>query len=361
MKGIGVLSLAMLVMAAGCDMGPPKKEEEAKVDEAPPLSVEGVVVSSSPLSRRVAASGTVSGTREAYVTSQTQGIIKRVSFRLGQWVKKGQVLVAVDSVLQQAAYEQAQRSAESAEITLRAARKLYDQGNASDAELKQAQMQASGAHTALEKAQKGLSDTRLTAPISGYIAERPSTIQQGNTMSPGTPVTRIVNLSSLKTQVAVGEMDVGLLRAGLVAEVHVPAAGDTVFTGKITAIGAGADASSGAYPVEVVWRNAPDRRVKSGMSARVRIDTDVADSVVMVPSLAIVEVKGKQAAFTAAAGASALQFVELGRMSGTMVEVAEGLEVGDTLLTSGITTLASGDRVAVTLSRTLVEAPDERR
>ncbi len=358
MKRAWLLPLIAVVLAGGCDMGPPKKDQEqqeAKV-EKPPMPVEAVVVGTSVLSRRIAASGTAAGIREATVTSQTQGIIQEVSFRLGQWVKQGQVLVAVDSSVQAAAYEQAKRAAETAAISLRAVRKLYEQGNASEAELKQAEAQATGADAAREQAHKAFNDTRITAPISGYIAERPSAVEQGNTISPGTPLTRIVNISSLRTEIGVGEMDVGALRKGLAARVQVAAAGDTVFSGRVTAIGAGADASTGAYPVEIVWRNAPDRRVKSGMSVRVVIETDMADSVVTAPSFAITEVNGKPAVYIAAAGATAVRFVELGRISGNAMEVVRGLAVGDTLLTSGITTLVSGDLVTVTLVATAPEA-----
>jgi multidrug resistance efflux pump len=94
------------------------------------------------MARDVLASGTAAGIREAYVVSMTQGTISRTSFSLGQYVKKGHVLVSVENSIQKAAYENAQKTAEMTAIALRSMQALYDQGNASEMEMKKAQSRA---------------------------------------------------------------------------------------------------------------------------------------------------------------------------------------------------------------------------
>lgn len=354
MKTMRIALLGALTLLVACERpgSGDKKENEAAVEKATP--VEAVVVDRGPLAREVVASGVAAGIREAYVVSQTQGTIRKVAFRLGQYVKKGQLLVQVENAIQKAAFEQAKKQAETAKINLDAVQKLYEQGNASEAELTQAQSQATGAQAQLEQARKQYADTRITAPIAGYIAQTERAIEEGNALGGGTLVTRVVSLYSLKATINVGENEVGLLRPGLSAEVRVPAVDGGPFEGTVTAIGAGANPATGSYPVEVVWKNTKDRAVKSGMSVRVRVVTGAPDTVVMIPDRALTEINGRQAVYVSRGLRAAPRFVELGRALNTLREITHGLDRGDTLLTSGITTMSNGDTLQVTLTGTSV-------
>ncbi|MBD3391055.1 MAG: efflux RND transporter periplasmic adaptor subunit [Chitinivibrionales bacterium] len=349
MKRYWWLLTAALLVAGSCDT-PGEKNEDERTETKPPTPVEAIPVARGTLKKHVQASGVASGIREVYVVSETQGKIEAVHFRLGGGVGKGAVLVEVDNTVQKAALEQARKAAASAELNLRVTKKLFDQGSASEAEHTNAQTQASGARAGLESAQKAFNDCRITAPIGGYIAQKERTIEPGNYLAPGAMVCRIVDISSLKATVPVGEMEVGLLRKGMPAKVRIPALGSTTFDAKVAAVAAGSDPSTGSYPVEVVFRNTRDRSVKSGMSVSVTITTETADSVVLVPAGAIVERDRKDAAFVAEGARAAMRFVTLGRTAGNTVEILDGLAVGETLIVTGMTTLMRGDSVAITLA-----------
>jgi multidrug efflux pump subunit AcrA (membrane-fusion protein) len=86
------------------------------------------------------------------------------------------------------------------------------------------------------------------------------------------------------------------------------------------------------------------------MTVRVRVETETPDSVVMVPLAAITDVDRKDAAFVSVQGKAAVRFVEPGRVVGNMVELISGLAVGDTLLTTGLSTMSRGDTLALTLT-----------
>lgn len=315
-----------------------------------PTPVEAVVVSTGTISRDIVAASTVAGIQEAYVVSLSQGTIERVNFSLGQYVKKGAVLVSLENSVQKAAYENALRTAEMSDIALKSMQALYDSGNASEMELKKAQSDATGAQAGLKNQKRMYDDTRITAPISGYVAQKEAMVEKGNALQGGTLVARIVNLAKLKTTIDVGEMEVGALSVGLPATVRIPAAENHEFEGTVAAIAAGANPASGSYPVEIHFPNTRDRRVKSGMSARVTIQTQAPKDVLLIPALAVTEFDSKDAVLASSNGLAAVRFVELGRSVGNLVEVAHGLSEGDTILTSGMTTLARGDSVAVTVT-----------
>jgi membrane fusion protein (multidrug efflux system) len=238
-----------------------------------------------------------------------------------------------------------------ARIYLRSTQKLFDNGNASPMEFADAQSKATGAQAGLENARRNLDNCRVSAPISGYIAQKEAVAVAGGAIAGGTLVSRVVDLSALKTIVPVGEMEVSMLKPGMAAAVRVPAVGDTVFAGQVSAIGAGANPATGSYPVEVSWPNTAERRVKSGMSVNVKIPTHSADSVVMVPLACMTQKEHSAAVLVATRGEVAVRFVETGRTTDVMVEVVSGVHAGDTVLTSGTTTLSVGDPVVVTLTK----------
>ena len=137
--------------------------------------------------------------------------------------------------------EQAKKAIASAELSFKVTEKLYKEGGASEAEYTAAQAQLSGARAGLELAQKAFDDCRVTAPISGYIAQKDNNVIAGSYIAPGGVVTRIVDISSLKAVLPVGETEVGLVRKGMIADITIPAEGTTVFKGKVTAVAAGSD------------------------------------------------------------------------------------------------------------------------
>ncbi len=337
--------IAGLNMAAfnGCKSAQAEqKNPGGQIPLKPPAAVEVMKVTKGVVTRETNACGTVSGVHEATVVSQTQGVIQSVNVELGQRIVCGQVLAKVDETIQEAAYTQATNAAATAELNVKVVRKLSLEGNASDAELNVALSQASGARAALLAAKKAYDDCRITAPISGFIAEKNSGLQKGNFLSPGMPVVRIVDIATLKTSISVGEIEVGRLKKGLTAKVHVPAVSET-FEARITAIGAGGNASTGSYPVEIEWGNTRDLRIKSGMSARVSIVTNAPDSVILVPAHTLIERDRRNAAMVSVDGKAEMRYVVMGRRAGNKIEIIQGLAVGELLVKSGLAGIFSGD------------------
>ena len=109
--GAGLFLVVMIVLI-GCGRpgggrpgGPPGGFGETA--EVTPLAVEALTVTRGELVRNIEAAGIVSGINEAYVVSETQGIIEGVSFDLGDRISRGQVLVTVDDTIPRLNMEQA--------------------------------------------------------------------------------------------------------------------------------------------------------------------------------------------------------------------------------------------------------------
>jgi membrane fusion protein (multidrug efflux system) len=314
------------------------------------LAVEALTVTRGDLVRNIEASGIVTGINEAYVVSETQGIIQSVSFQLGDRVSKGQILVKVDDTIPRLNMEQAKEQYEIAKLDLEATEQLFNEGSASKTELARTRSTVNGSQARYRSALKTFQDCTIRAPIGGYVAQKESGITLGNYISPGLRVARIVDISSLTAEVAVGESHVGLISEGAAAGVLIPAAAEQQeFAATVSAVSAGSDPTTGSYTVIVRWQNPVGIGIKSGMSATVTIETQAQEPAILIPSAALVEQGGQVFVFTAEAQRSAQKPVRVGRRIGNIAEILEGLEEGETLIISGLTTLRRGDPVTASV------------
>lgn len=157
----------------------------------------------------IRASGTVAGAREAFIVSETQGLVRSVGFNLGDAVREGQELLRVDDRIAALNLERAEDQYESARLELEATERLAAAGKSSPADLTRARGAESGAKAQYETALKTLNDTRLRSPISGVIASKEEVVTVGATLNPGQRVARVVDVSGFRLTVGVGEREVG--------------------------------------------------------------------------------------------------------------------------------------------------------
>ncbi len=346
-RSLLVCAVTLFLFIQGCST--PAEDENTNSQSRAPVAVEAIRLQSSPVKRVVRASSTARGVQEVMVTSQTSGTIQRASFSLGQFLRQGALLVEVESDVAAASLEQSKAAYESALLNLTVTEKLYEQQGASEAEMIGARVNYTGAKTALRQAQTVFSNTRITAPVSGFIAQKENAVEKGNVIAPGMMVARIVNITSLKVTVAVGEREAMIIENGMDVRVTVPALGDTTLTGKVTAIGAGSFASSGSFPVEVTFSNTDDNRIKSGMAVNVSIETVSTVSSILIPLGAVIEREREPVVVISQNNRALISEVTTGRISGDQIEILEGLTEGQILLLTGISALSQGDSLSVTM------------
>lgn len=315
-------------------------------EEAKKAAVEAVKLTKGTPVSFVTGAGVVEGIREAWTVSETEGIIREIHFRIGQWVEKGEVLLRVDDSLKRLEMERARVQLESAQIELEGTERLFQQGGASASAVARARGAASSAKAQYELAKKAFEDCTIRSPISGFIALQDPSVTLGSLISRGTRIVRIVDTSSFRLELSVGEREVGELQAGSRAFVQVPAAcGERKIQAQVTAIGAGSDPKTGAYTVVLGWTDSCNGRLRSGMSALVEIERPRRAPVLLLPSAALVRRGEKPAAFVAKEGKIEIRYPLIGTRQGTRVEVLQGLSEGELVLVSGMSKLKNGSPV----------------
>ncbi|SRR6266567_1472818 len=389
--------LLVLAFVPSCSSTNPKNAQQAEAASPPPaLVVETAKVGWRELQRSVDAVGTLDPNEEVTVSSLVEGTVEKLFVDLGDGVRTGQVIAELDTRelelavhQQQAALQQelarlgladanasvdeattsqvrqAEATFEEARLRLDRTKKLAEQGVLPKQQLEEQQARYDVAEAAVRSsretvrniratiaarkvsltlAEKKLADARVTAPISGFIKDR--LVSEGQFLKSNSPVVTIVQNSPLKLRVDVPESAVAFVRAGRPVQFHVDAFPDRTFEGRISRISPSVDQQSRTLKIEALADN-PAGVLKPGFFARVTIQTDRRDRVLVVPSAALFNFSGLEKLFVIENGKVAERIVRSGTRLDGQVEIVEGVKEGELVAASNIENLQQGREVSV--------------
>lgn len=272
----------------------------------------------------VEAKGQLKPISASVVSPSVDGTVEKINVQAGQSVNEGDVLMtikndALDSAVSEAqrAVAAAQEDLNNAKVALAAAQAAPttdsdgstgpSDANANANAVSTAQRNLASAQATLEQATAKAAERTVKAPSSGNIVELNAkvgaTVTGGTIMgegdtSGGKQCMQIADLSKMKVTVQVGEKDIAKIAVGQSANVTYPAFPDIVSQGTVTAIAsvANSDAANGGGSVTFnvdILIEAPDARLKPGMTAEVSVVTEQLDDVVMVPTMALMTEDGE--------------------------------------------------------------------
>ena len=273
----------------------------------------------------VEAKGQLKPISASVVSPSVDGTVEKINVQAGQSVNEGDVLMtikndALDSAVSEAqrAVAAAQEDLNNAKVALAAAQAAPttdsdgstgpSDANANANAVSTAQRNLASAQAALEQATAKAAERTVKAPSSGSIVELNAkvgaTVTGGMIMgesdtSGGKQCMQIADLSKMKVTVQVGEKDIAKIAVGQSANVTYPAFPDIMSQGTVTAIASVANSDSGSgsggsvtFNVDILIE-APDSRLKPGMTAEVSVVTEKLDDVVMVPTMALMTEDGE--------------------------------------------------------------------
>lgn len=275
----------------------------------------------------VEAKGQLKPISSSVVSPSVDGTVDSINVQASQSVNEGDVLMTIKNDELDRNVAEAQRAVAAAQEDLANAQKAAAAAQATpttdvDGASAAAGISAASADTnAVSAAQRSLASAQanldqanakaasrtVTAPSSGSIVELNAkvgaTVTGGMIMgesdtSGGKQCMQIADLSKMKVTVQVGEKDIAKIAVGQSANVTYPAFPDIVSQGTVTAIAsvANSDAANGGGSVTFnvdILIEAPDTRLKPGMTAEVSVVTEQLDDVVMVPTMALMTEDGE--------------------------------------------------------------------
>ncbi|MEG0098571.1 MAG: efflux RND transporter periplasmic adaptor subunit [Citrobacter sp.] len=185
----------------------------------------------------------------------------------------------------------------------------------------------------VERSGKVQPNLTLTSPISGVLQEL--NVREGMTVAAGETLARVNGLSSVWLALAVPETESGSILMGQTAEAHLPAFPGVVLKGVVSAILPETNPDSRTLRVRVELPN-PEGRLRPGMTARVSLNRSTEQSVLWVPSEAVIRT-GRRALVMLAEDAGRYRPVEvlIGQENDDKTAILKGLEEGQKVVTSG--------------------------
>lgn len=277
----------------------------------------------------VEAKGQLKPISSSVVSPSVDGTVDSINVQAGQSVNEGDVLMTIKNDELDRNVAEAQRAVAAAQEDLANAQKALasaqatpttdvdgasaaaagaSAGYADTNTVSAAQRSLASAQANLDQANAKAAGRTVTAPSSGSIVELNAkvgaTVTGGMIMgesdtSGGKQCMQIADLSKMKVTVQVGEKDIAKIAVGQSANVTYPAFPDIVSQGTVTAIAsvANSDTANGGggsatFNVDILIE-APDARLKPGMTAEVSVVTEQLDDVVMVPTMALMTEDGE--------------------------------------------------------------------
>jgi RND family efflux transporter MFP subunit len=251
-----------------------------------------------------------------------------------------------------ASMSQARREFERTEKLLEANATSQNEFDKAKEKLDVSKARVNRAESQVEEAKIQLQDTVLKAPLDAFVVSR--LVERGTFVAPGTRAYVLQDLSSVKAVFGVPDYVLKQIKPGDSLAIAVEALHDKKFHGIVTSVSPSADPRSRVFEVEITIPN-PGMELKDGMIAMVRIMASGNDDAVpVVPLHAVVRppddphgfmvfLLGRQDGKRVARGRK----VKIGRVFGNKVVIAEGLNVGEKIITTGATMVSEGRSVKV--------------
>lgn len=354
MTRVLILLFSGLLMACG---------EEVQVEERlrPVRFVEAQLTGSSQM---LSFSGSSHADQELNISFKVSGTVAKKAVKVGDKVKKGQLLYALDPKDYRIGVQQAEASLTSAEANYKNAlanydrlRLLYENNNASRNDLDGAKANAESSKAnvrsvskQLESSRNQYSYTKLTSPALCFVAETIAKLNEN--INVGQTVAQLNCGDSIEVTILVPEIYIAQVKEGDAVSASFSAIKTEIFAATVTEVSVSSGGSS-TYPVRVKL-NKKDSRVRSGMAANVSINLSGEKEVEVfyLPSHAVAEDANGRFVYVVQASDKEVNVgvihrkpVTTGKLNSKGMEVLSGLVDFDKVVTAGVSFLSEGMRV----------------
>lgn len=391
--GLGAFRAAQVIFAKKED---PKKGRMGQI----PL-VEVAAVSRGLVEDKILRNGDIAPFCQVMIYSKVQGWVSKIHVREGDLVKEGQEIATLDKREAEATVAQAQAILEAsrarlkqvrataeetirsqiqhakanmdlAEADLERNRQLHEKHYIAGQQMDQAQMrhdvakaaydlamnnlrkktwendialaeaQVSQAQATLDLNKAQLGNLVILSPIKGGVTKRH--VDPGTMVKDTTPILTLMDLSEMKMVVNVIEREFIHLQKGQPVKITITAFPDKVFSGTIEVVTPALDLQSRTAEIQISIPN-PDLLLKPGMFGRAEIILRSNPQAMLVPIQSVLQTQDKDYVFVLNEDKVVRRPVRKGVVRDDVVEILEGLNPGEQVITSGLSSLKDGTQV----------------
>ncbi|MCK9205098.1 MAG: efflux RND transporter periplasmic adaptor subunit [Bacteroidales bacterium] len=321
-----------------------KKEKNGRQDVMSDIPVNVIGIKKQVLSNLVSMVGVIKPNNDVDIIAEAEGVVKVVHVKVGDNVKKGMALIEIDDLVRKSDMARSEINFFKSKRDFERNKTLYEQNSISAAQLDLSRLDMQSAENELTRSRKALDDTKVKATISGALNTRK--VNEGSYVQLGSTLGNIVDISTLKVMVNVSEKDAFMLSPGDSVEITTDVYPGHSFYGHVDNIASKAD-DDHTFPVEIKLPNSSQNPLKGGMFARVNFTSITSRNTLVIPRDALIgSVKDPQV-YVVKGNIARLRNITLGRESGQFLEVLNGLEEEELVVTSGQNNLSDNVKVVI--------------
>lgn len=343
-----ILVIAFLIIypkldLSGADNNKQRAATAGAGQSALPVSV--VVATPEKLENTISVTGSVLANETVALSPELAAMITRISFDEGQMVKKGQKLVYLNDEELRAQLERLNYTRKLLEESENRQRRLLEREAISQAEYDVAlnEMRTNLADIKVVEAQ--LAKSVIRAPFNGMIGLRQ--VSEGSYVTPADQIATLVSLDPVKLEFSVPERYANEVGIGDKISFTRNEQGGEIRTADVYAMEPRINTETRTLTLRALSEN-KDRKLLPGMFVRINLVLDVNENAIMIPAQAMIPEMEGYKVYVVEEGKAVEKSVRTGVRTADRVEVIDGLQQGDSVLTTGILQVKAGTPVRVT-------------
>ncbi len=319
----------------------------------PPDAITTIIIKEQSWQKTLTAVGTLIPEQGIVIKVEEPGRVAKIAFESGQKIEKGEVILALDTAVEEANLSHAEAMEKRTKLALDRALKLFETKSVSKDELDNWQAQNSQALADIRLNRAMIERKVFKAPFSGRLGIRK--VNLGEYLAPGMEIVSLQSYDKLYINFSFPQQEVSQINVGQTVNFSVDAYPNKVFEGKVTSVNPEVNETSRNFLVQATIENKAEE-LRPGMFAQVSVNVGEPFAVIAIPitsinyapygdSVYVIE-KMNDPQGNEITGAKP-QSVELGEKKGDLVRILKGLTAGQEVATSGVFKLHPGSAVFI--------------
>lgn len=333
-RAIKILCAVPLLLAA-CDGS---EEQVAGGGVIPPMAVQVHVLRPEPLDNSITTTGTLMANEEVDLVSEIAGRVMAIGFEEGGHVSAGQVLVRINDDELQAQLRKSEAGLKLAQDDEARKKQLLAVNGISQEQYDAARTQLVALQADADDLHARLAKSTIRAPFNGRVGLR--SISEGGFVAGNTLIARLQQTDPMKIEFAVPERYGRVMKPG--ATIHFTLEGDTAtYVGEVYAVDPSVDATTRSVKVRARSDNREDRLIP-GSFAKVDVRLERITDALIVPAEALIpDIQGQKVLLMKGGKVTSAR-VQLGIRTAESVQLTSGVQVGDSVIVTGLLALREG-------------------
>lgn len=317
---------------------------ENSEDDTPIIPVEVSNVSRGNISAYYSNTATLEAEQEATVVSKVRGIIEEIYVEEGDRVQVGQVIAKIEDDQYQIEADRAKATLDRLYNEYQRNKELFERELIAAETFQNSQYEYESQKATYDLAALNLEYTSVRSPIGGVISRR--FVKAGNMVGTDQQMYRVTDFSPLQAILHIPEHEMSKIRKDQRAELRVDALPNEIFVGHVERISPVVDSETGTFKVTIYVDETRDM-LRPGMFGRVKIVYDTRENTRMIPKSAVISEDLAESVYVIKDSLAFKKNIRTGYTNGSNVEVIDGLDDGEMVVTIGQGSLQDSSKVSI--------------